>query len=107
MVTQLRAKRDLLSLRFFPQGKVRAWDPENQCDQNWRTRRGWKNKSQGSLQATKDTDPTNCFADSIRKLTHELLGNLTCRFPNSPWAPPTLLHTPNPVAAACAHPQRW
>lgn len=95
MVTQLRAKRDLLSLKFFPRGKVRAWDPENWCAQDWRTRRGWKNKSPGSLRASKDTDPTNCFADSIRKLTHEPLGNLACRFPNSPMGstnPPP--HTP-------------
>lgn len=68
--------------------------PEKRCAQDWRTRRGWKNKSQGSLRASKDTGLTKCVTYSIRKLIHELLGNLACRPLTPPWGPPTLLHIP-------------
>lgn len=59
----------------------------------------------------RNTDTTNCFADSIRKTTHELLGLLFFQTtPTDPWAPPTphMLHPHphiHPVAnSLCAPP---
>lgn len=119
MGSQLNDRRDSLSLQFLPLEKMKAM---NECPGStavWNAVQearlslachteeismlsSWEKLGVGkrggdtvtrAWDSTKGRNPTNCFAESIRKPTHKLLGMLHLQTPPvDPWTPQCSKH---------------